>query len=266
MPSPRAILVLAALMLAPTACGAGGAASQPRQVNEPDAAGVSGEVTVFAAASLTGVFEDLGEAFVEHNPQALVTFNFAGSQQLAGQIIQGAPADVFASASPRQMDAVSDGGLLTSEAETFAANLLEIAVEAGNPLGIRGLEDLAAADITLVLAAPEVPAGQYAAEALEAAGIEVDPASLETDVRAVLSRVALGEADAGIVYVSDIAAGDGVEGVPIPDEQNVGASYLIAPLTGAPNPSAARAFVAFARSEPGQRILADHGFGSPGAR
>ncbi|MPZ88594.1 MAG: molybdate ABC transporter substrate-binding protein [Nitriliruptorales bacterium] len=265
MVSRRSALALAGLLLTLTGCGAGAAGGGSQQATGPPSA-VSGEVTVFAAASLTGAFEDLGEAFVERNPEAEMTFNFAGSQQLAGQIVHGAPADVFASANPTQMDVVADADLLASEPEVFATNLLEIAVEPGNPLGIQGLEDLAAPEVTLVLAAPDVPAGQYAAEALDGAGVEVDPASLEIDVRAALSKVALGEADAGIVYVSDMTAHDGVEGVAIPGEQNIRASYPIATVASSPNPGAASAFVRFTRFGPGQRILADHGFGAPGAR
>ncbi len=214
-----------------------------------------GEVLVFAAASLTEAFGEIEEAFVAANPGATVTFNFAGSQTLATQINEGAPADVFASANQTQMDVVGEAG------EPFIANVLQIAVEPGNPLGIETLEDLARPDVTLVMAAEEVPAGQYAREALDAAGVTVDPASLEQDVRAVLSRVSLGEADAGIVYASDVAsAGDEVSGVEIPDEQNVPATYPIATLPEAPNPEGAEAFVAFVRSEEGQTILAEHGF------
>lgn len=224
-------------------------------------ASTEGEVVVFAAASLTDAFDDIGDAFTAANPGVTVTYNFAGSQTLATQINEGAPADVFASANQTQMDAVADGGGLAAEAQPFTANVLEIAVEPGNPLGIETLADLARPDVTLVLAAAEVPAGQYAREALANAGVTVEPASLEQDVRAVLSRVSLGEADAGIVYASDVAsAGDEVEGVPIPDGQNVPATYPIATLAEAPNPEAADAFVAFVLSEEGRAILADHGF------
>lgn len=225
---------------------------------------VSGELIVFAAASLTDAFGEIGEAFVAENPGVVVVFNHAGSQTLASQIIEGAPADVFASANVTQMDAVAAAGNLAGAAEVFTTNLLAIAVEPGNPLGISGLDDLADPDLVLVLPAEEVPAGQYASEALDAAGVAVTPASLEQDVRAALAKVALGEADAAIVYASDIAASDGrAEATAIPVAQNVPASYPIAVIGDAPNPSAAEAFVAFVLSEAGQDILASHGFTSP---
>lgn len=225
---------------------------------------VEGEVLVFAAASLADAFDRIAETFTEANPEANVTFNYAGSQALATQLTEGAPADVFASANARQMKVAADAGLLDGEAEVFTSNLLAIAVEPGNPLGVAGLEDLADPDVTLVLAAPEVPAGQYAVEALASTGVTVTPSSLENDVRAVLSRVELGEADAGIVYASDVtSAGDSVEGVAIPAAQNIVATYPIAALDGAPNPAGAAAFVALVRSEEGQAVLAEFGFTAP---
>jgi molybdate transport system substrate-binding protein len=221
----------------------------------------SDEVLVFAAASLTDAFEEVAAAFGEANPDVTATFNFASSATLAQQIVQGAPADVFASANQAQMDVVADAGLLDGESEPFAGNLLQIAVEPGNPLGIAGLADLARPDLTLVLAAEEAPAGQYAREALDAQGVTVTPASLEADVRAVVSRVALGEADAGIVYATDVIAADGdVEGVEVPEDQNVPATYPIATLAEAPTPDAAAVFVDFVQSGEGQAILRRHGF------
>jgi molybdate transport system substrate-binding protein len=224
----------------------------------------SGAIVVFAAASLTEAFDALAEAFTDANPQVAVTLNLAGSQTLASQILEGAPADVFASANTTQMDAVARSIQLAGAPEVLTANRMEIAVEAGNPLGIEGLEDLAAADLLVVLPAEEVPAGRYAREVLDAAGIAVTPVSLERDVRAALSKVDLGEADASIVYASDVvAAGDRVTGVPIPVEDNVAAAYPIARLADAPNPVAADAFIAFVLSEPGQAILAAYGFTAP---
>jgi molybdate transport system substrate-binding protein len=245
-----AVAVLAA------ACGSDG---------DPDASGdVSGQLIVFAAASLTDAFDELGEAFVDANPDVEVVVNYAGSQTLASQIGEGAPSDVFASANTTQMDVVADAGNLVGDPEIFAANRLEIAVEPGNPLAIGGLTDLADPDLVLVLPAEEVPAGQYARQALDAAGVEVTPSSLEQDVRAALSKVALGEADASIVYASDIVASDGrADGVAIPAEQNVPASYPIAVLADAPNPVAAEAFVAFVTSDAGQQILTTNGFATP---
>lgn len=225
---------------------------------------VSGTLTVFAAASLTEAFDELSEVFVAANPDLEVTRNHAGSQTLASQIEAGAPADVFASADETQMDAVADAGDLAGEPITFAENRLAIAVEPGNPLDIDGPADLADPDLLLVLPAEEVPAGRYARAALEAADVEVSPSSLERDVRAALAKVALGEADAAVVYASDVAVSAGrVDGVAIPAGQNVAASYPIAVLADAPNPGAAEAFVAFVRSDEGQQILAAHGFTAP---
>jgi molybdate transport system substrate-binding protein len=262
----RSLLLVAALaMLA--ACGTGAETTtddMPAAASD-GAVTVSGDVTVFAAASLTDAFTELGAVFEDAHPDTTVTFNFAGSQQLATQITTGgAPADVFASANTTQMDVVADAGLLAGDPAVFARNRLEIVVEPGDPADVTTLADLGRDDVTVVLAAEEVPAGQYAREALDAAGISVRPVSLETDVRAVLTKVSLGEADAGIVYTSDIAAADDrVEGVAIPDEDNVIAAYPIADLRDAPNARAARAFVAMVSSEEAGKTLEAYGFDAP---
>ncbi|MGH8902458.1 MAG: molybdate ABC transporter substrate-binding protein [Egibacteraceae bacterium] len=222
------------------------------------------QLIVFAAASLTDAFEQVGDAFMQEHPDVDVTFNFGPSNGLATQIIQGAPADAFASASQKPMDDVAGAELVQGQPRIFVRNLLEIAVEPGNPLGIKTLRDLARSDVTLVLAAPGVPAGDFSRQALDQAGVKVTPASLEVDVRAVLTKVELGEADAGIVYVTDVISADGeVEGVPIPEGQNVQAAYPIATLTGAPNPKAARAFTDLVLSPRGQQILGKYGFAEP---
>lgn len=258
-----ACAVLLAALLA--ACGGGGQTAGPSEPAPGTATtAISGELTVFAAASLTDAFEEVGRQFEEANPDVSVTFNLASSSTLATQITQGAPADVFASANQTQMDVVDEADLVVGDRTTFARNSLQIAVEPGNPRGIESLEDLTRDDVTVVLAAEEVPAGEYALEALDAQGLEVGPASLETDVRAVLSRVALGEADAGVVYTSDIvAAGGDVEGVAIPADQNVHASYPIATLTDAANFEAARAFVEYVASDDGRQVLGAFGFSPP---
>jgi molybdate transport system substrate-binding protein len=256
----RWLAALTAALMA-TACGSGAATGEGPRAAAGD---VSGELLVFAAASLTDAFAELGAAFVDANPAVEVVFNHAGSQTLASQIVEGAPADVFASADRAQMDAVDDAGNLGGEAATFAANLLAIAVEPGNPLGIDGLADLADPDLVLVLPVEEVPAGRYARQALDAAGVAVAPSSLERDVRAALAKVELGEADASIVYVSDLVAADGrADGVTIPAEHNVRATYPVAVLADAPNPAAAEAFVALVLSDAGQEILTAHGFEMP---
>lgn len=249
----RLQLAVVACCLFAAACGSSGAAeTAPSE-------GV--ELTVFAAASLTDAFEAMGTAFERANPDARVTCNVASSSTLATQITQGAPADVFASANGTQMDVVADAGFIAGDPIDFAGNTLEIVVEDGNPLDIRRLEDLTRDDVTMVLAAEEVPAGQYAREALDSQGLDMHPVSLETDVRAVLSRVALGEADAGVVYTSDIAsAGDDVEGVTVPADENVPATYPIAALADTDEPDTARAFVDFVVSEKGRRLLRRFGF------
>lgn len=256
--SRAALIVVASLS---TACS--GASTLATGAPGSGGTGVQGELLVLAAASLTDAFAVIADDFTAANPGSSVTFNFASSSTLVTQLLNGAPGDVFASANAAQTDTAAEEGLLAGPAIPFIGNELAISVAPGNPLGIAGLEDLADPQLTLVLAAPEVPAGQYAAEALAGAGVTVTPSSLEPDVRATLSRVALGEADAGIVYSSDIvAAGDAVEGVPIPAEQNVPATYPIATLAGATNPAGADAFVDWVL-EAGRPVLLGLGFTLP---
>jgi molybdate transport system substrate-binding protein len=225
---------------------------------------LTGELTVFAAASLADVTDELSALLQADHPDLEVLVNLAGSQQLAGQLVEGAQADIYAAASDGPMGRVAQAGLLDGEPRTFARNRLEIAVEPGNPRGIAGLADLADDELVLVLAAPEVPAGQYAAEALDAVGVSVEPDSLEVDVRAALSKVALGEADAAIVYRTDVlAAGDRVSGLEIPAADNVLASYPIGLLRAAPNPRAARAFLDLLTSDRGRDVLLAAGFEVP---
>jgi molybdate transport system substrate-binding protein len=248
---PAALLALAALLLA--ACGGGEPAG--------GAAGSPAAIRVFAAASLTAAFNELGPRFTAANGGTRVTFNFAGSQALATQIRQGAPADVFASADVPNLDKVED---LVGEPRVFAGNRLAIVVERGNPRGVDGLDDLAAGDLKVVLAAAEVPAGKYARQVLDQAGVRVRPVSEEDDVKSVVTKVSLGEADAGIVYVTDVTAGgDRVEGVDIPTGQNVTASYPIAVVTASEAQDEARAFVDLVRSAEGQQVLKRHGFLPP---
>ncbi len=216
---------------------------------------------VYAAASLSEVFEALGEEFERDHAGVEVTLNLAGSQTLATQILAGAPADVFASADEFQMERVLEEIDPAAGPWAFATNRLVIVVEAGNPRRITGLQDLARPELTVVLAAPEVPAGRYTAIALDRAGVVVRAASQEADVRAVLSKVALGEADAGVVYHSDIlAAGDRVEGVQIPEDLNVLARYPLVVVPGGEERIAFE-FAELVRSEAGQRRLALAGFG-----
>ena len=226
---------------------------------------VQGDVTVFAAASLTAAFTEIGDAFKVGNPDANVVLNFAGSSDLVTQITEGAPADVFASADLDNMTKVSDASLNAAEPVVFATNIAEIIVGAGNPEGVTGVDDLAdPTDLIVVQCASEVPCGAYAERIYANAGIKVTPASLEENVKAVVTKVALGEADAGIVYATDVtAAGADAEGVEIPADINVVAEYPIAPLAEAPNANGAQAFIDFVLSDQGQKILASFGFLGP---
>jgi len=226
--------------------------------------GASGEVVVFAAASLTNAFTELGDAFSEQYTGVAVTFSFAASSELVAQLIEGAPADVFASADLNNMSKLTDAEANTGEPVVFANNLSQIAVAPGNPLGITGVTDLANDDLILVVCAPQVPCGTYASQIFENAEVTVNPDSFEESVRSVLSKVTLGEADAGIVYATDIiAAGDDADGVDIPADINVVAEYPISVTAEAPNAAGAQAFVDFVVSETGQDILAGYGFSSP---
>ena len=249
-----AVLTVAALVLA--ACGGGDDDS-----GGGSASGSSNEIKVFAAASLTAAFTKLGEQYSSANGGTKVTFNFAGSQALATQVQQAAPADVFASADIPNMDKVKD---LVGAPQNFASNLLAIVVEKGNPKGVKTLDDLASPDLKVVLAAEEVPAGKYAKQILDRAGVSVSPVSQEDNVKAVVTKVSLGEADAGIVYVTDVTAGgDKVEGVDIPDDQNVTATYPIATVKASKAQDKAQAFMDLVLSADGQQVLKEYGFLPP---
>ena len=249
-------LIGVVLVLVTAACG-GDAGGQ-------GATGVEGDITVFAAASLTEAFTDVGEAFTAANPEATATFSFDASSALVQQITEGAPADVFASADTANMDKLIDAGLNGSEPVIFATNLLTIVVAPGNPLGITGVADLANTDIKTVICAPEVPCGNYANQIFTAAGVAVTPVSLEQNVRGVVTKVTAGEADAGIVYVTDVtAAGEAADMVEIPDDINVVAEYPIASVAASQNQAVDQAFIDFLTGPDGQAILAEYGFGAP---
>lgn len=282
---------LAALLLAPfglTACspmtpGTSATDASPAAMTtsaaaapttEP-AASDAVELTVFAATSLSGAFQEIGEGFAAEHPGVIPQFNFAGSQQLATQIKEGAVADVFASANMKQMDGVIQAGEVVSGTQhTFTRNRLVVVVPKDNAAGVEGLADLAKPGLKVVLAAKAVPAGNYALEVLGKASASPDftaaysatvmanVKSFEDDVQGVLGKVAMGEADAGIVYVSDLtnAAAAKVGHVDIPDALNVVASYPIAPLAHSEHPDLARAFVDYVRSPKGQMVLVKHGF------
>jgi len=222
------------------------------------------EVSVFAAASLTAAFRAVATAFEAQHPSTKVRFNFAGSPTLVQQIREGAPADVFASADEATMQKLVEAGAVSGTPRIFAGNLLQIAVAKGNPHRIAGLADLATPGLVVVLCGDTVPCGRYGLEAFAKAGAKAPAGSREPDVRAVLNKVALGEADAGLVYATDVrAARDKVEGIDIPVAHNAVARYPIAALRDAAHADAARAFLAFVLSDPGTKILGEHGFQRP---
>jgi molybdate transport system substrate-binding protein len=228
-----------------------------------EASALEGDITVFAAASLTDAFDEVGNAFEQANPDTSVEFNYGPSSGLREQILAGAPADVFASANTSNMDQVVEDGA-AEDPQDFVTNQLEIAVPAGNPAGITGLADFAKPDLLIGLCAEDVPCGEFGREALTNAQITPSIDTNEADVRALLTKVESGDLDAGIVYITDVqAAGDTVEGIEIPAEDNVTATYPIAALTDSGNAEVAQAFVDFVLSDDGQAILASYGFGGP---
>lgn len=229
----------------------------------PSSAELSGTLSVYAAASLTAPFDELlGEFARDHEGLNIHSLVSDGSPTLATQIAQGAPADVFASADEATMDSLS--GVQAAAPRVFATNTLEIAVQSGNPRHIADLGDLADPGLQVVVCAPTVPCGAAAHRLLERDSIAVTPVSEEQNVTAVLTKVKLGEADAGLVYVTDVLASAGsVTGVPIADAASALNHYPIAAMTTGTNPRAAAAFVEFVLSPRGQAVLAKYGFGAP---
>lgn len=225
--------------------------------------GLSGSVTVFAAASLTETFDALAAEFEVAHPDVDVVLNYGGSSGLATQITEGAPADVFAAANESTMTTVVEADD-AADPIVFTTNTLVLVVPEGNPAGVTGLADLANPALAVALCDQAVPCGSAAQTLLDSAGVTAAPDTLEEDVKAVLTKVELGEADAGLVYVTDAhASGSTVEIIYVPEAQEVVNRYPIAVLTGAPNPDAAQAWVDFVLSEEGQSALADAGFVAP---
>ena len=254
------MLLPAALLLG--GCGAADTApSAGAGAGESD--DVTGTVTVFAAASLTGAFTEIGEQFEADHPGVTVVFSFGASSGLAQQVVAGAPADVFAAASPATMQVVTDAGD-AADPQVFVRNRLQIAVPPDNPGGVTGLADFGRSELTLALCAEEVPCGAAAAKVFTATGIQPAPDTLEQDVKAALSKVVLGEVDAALVYRTDVlAAGTDVRGLSFPEADQAVNDYPLVALSGAPNPVAADAFVAHVLSDEGQQVLADAGFDRP---
>ncbi|MFU8850827.1 molybdate ABC transporter substrate-binding protein [Micromonospora sp. SL1-18] len=249
-----ALAGVAALALGLTGCGDGGSAATDR----------GGQVTVFAAASLTESFTKLGRDFEATHPGTTVTFNFAGSSALAIQITQGAPADVFAAASPATMKTVTEAGDAAGDPVTLVRNQLVIAVPKGNPHRVAGLADLARPGTKVALCAAQVPCGAAAGTALGAAGVRLTPVTLEQDVKGALAKVKLGEVDAALVYRTDVrTAGDELDAVEFPESARAVNDYPIVVLKRAGNPDGARAFVDYVRSDAGRAVLTAAGFQAP---
>jgi molybdate transport system substrate-binding protein len=226
-------------------------------------AGVTGTITVLAASSLTGTFNQIGKDFEAANPGSKVVFSYGGSSTLAQQINQGAPADVFAAASPATMKTVTDAGGVDGTPVVFVRNQLVIAVAKGNPKHIAGLSDLAKPGVTVALCDPAVPCGAAAKTALAAASVSITPVTLEQDVKSALSKVTLGEVDAALVYRTDAAAERKVDAIEFPESAKAINDYPIAVLKDAPNKTGAQAFVAYVLSDAGTKVLTDAGFQRP---
>jgi molybdate transport system substrate-binding protein len=246
-----AVLLTASL----AACGSG--SDEPGSTSS---AASGGPITVFAAASLTESFTTLGKQFESAHPGTTVTFNFAGSSALATQINEGAPADVFAPAAPKNMQAVTDAGTPT----TFVKNQLVIAVGKGNPKGITSLAGLTGPELKVALCAEAVPCGAAAKTAVEAAGVRITPVTLEQDVKAALSKVKLGEVDAALVYRTDAkASAADVDAVEFPESAKAINEYPIAVLKSAKNAAGGQAFVDYVLSADGVKVLTEAGFQAP---
>jgi len=248
-----AAAALTAFALSASACTDTGSSQQPTD-----------DVVVLAAASLNGAFTRLGNSVEDEHPGINIRFSFGGSSSLAPQVTSGAPADVFASANPDVMQLLIDGGSVTTEPQLFARNRLEIGVPEGNPAGVQELEDLTDSETTVALCAPQVPCGAAAQKALRAAGISVEPVSYEDDVKAVASKVELGEVDAGLIYHTDVLAATGrIEGIEFEEADRAVNDYVIAPVADGANPEGAEVFIDFVRSLRGREVLRDAGFDVP---
>jgi molybdate transport system substrate-binding protein len=243
---------------------AGCGTKTPEASSSSGSKGVTGTVTVFAAASLTESFTKIGKDFEAANPGSKVTFNFAGSSALATQINQGAPADIFASAAPANMKTVTNAGNADGTPVIFVKNQLVVAVPKGNPKAITGLADLTKPGVKVALCAEQVPCGAAAKKALDAAKVSLTPVTLEQDVKAALSKVKLGEVDAALVYRTDAkAAASDVDGIEFPESAGAINEYPIVVLKNAPNKAAAQAFLAYIKTDPAVAVLTTAGFQKP---
>ena len=251
------VIIVAVTVAAVLAAGCGGSTLR-------DGDSATGTVTVSAAASLQGAFAAMADRYDEGHPRSTTATNFGPSSTLVTQILDGAPVDVIATADPFTMDVLVDADRIVGEPIEFATTSLVIVVGEGNPLGIRSLDDLARPGVVYVTCAPEVPIGNYAARVLDRAGVAVRPSSYETDVRGIVAKVAAGEADAGIVYATDVDRTDPrTDAMPIAPQFDVTASYWIAQVADAPNPTAARAWIDFVIGPFGRAVLESQGFTVP---
>lgn len=260
----RTTATVAISVLALTACGSGGEAVVGRTASDGAGTGDDRRLTVFAAASLTTVYGELEARFEKENPGVDVVLSTGGSSDLVTQMEQGAPADVFASADEKNMDRAVESSLISGEPTPFATNELTIAVQPGNPHGIASLADLENPDLSVVRCAVPVPCGSVSDAVLSDAGVTVTAVSEENSVTDVLGKVTAGEADAGLVYVTDVARSEGAaESVEIPEAADHRTTYPIAVTSGAADPDLAQKFVDLVTGPEGQKALADAGFGTP---
>lgn len=250
------LALLAVVVLALPGCGGGGRAAEPADATR--------QITVSAGASLRHVFERLGAQFTAAHPGVSVIFNHGPSSSLAEQIVHGAPADVFAAANPETMEKVVRARKAAAQPSVFATNVLQIAVPRGNPAQVSGLRDFARPELVIAVCAEQVPCGRAAARALAAGGVAGQPDTFEQDVTAVLTKVQLGEVDAGLVYRTDVRAAQGrVRGIDFPEAAKAINHYLIVPVRGSQAGSTGRAFIDHVRSPRGRAVLAAAGFGTP---
>ena len=256
LPALFCVLLLALI----SGCGS----SNQAPASSSTTASAGGKIIVAAAASLDKSFTDIGEQFKTENPGASVEFSFAGSSDLVTQLTQGAPADVFASADTKNMDKAAQAGLLAGDPVNFASNTLTIAVAPGNPKKIASFKDLTQAGLNVVVCAPQVPCGSATQKVEQATGVKLNPVSEESSVSDVLDKVTTGQADAGLVYVTDaIGVGDKVAAVAFPEAAGAVNTYPIALLKESKNPALARKFVDLVTGESGQKVLTAAGFAKP---
>jgi molybdate transport system substrate-binding protein len=246
------------------AAGATSSAASAASSAAASATGSTTAITVFAAASLQGAFTQIGKQFERAHPGAHVTFSFGPSSGLATQIINGAPASVFASAAPANMTQVVKAGQTLNSPSNFAKNKMEVAVPPNNPAKVTSVDNLSKSSVKVALCQPQVPCGTVAAQVFKNAGIKVTPVTRQPDVKSVLTQVELGNVDAGMVYVTDVkAAGSKVKGIAVPSGDNASTLYPIATLKDASNKTVANEFVAYVMGPQGEHVLAQDGFEKP---